>query len=193
VTDRGYKVFLEFNFPDIDWNLLQSAYGWAAFQYQIWTRGRIFVDENQTLTRLLVFTDNVIEYAIDGVRVFGGDLYRFRRAPLVLYLDGGEHTVDLRLIRDVRVLGGVGDPTVRSTLEFQTVIDEVITLDGSAIVSTIVDGRLASPYASITVCNKGRDPIKLLGFKSGEVSQKISIATAWTLMLRHDRTHKHPS
>jgi len=133
------------------------------------------VDENQTLTRLLIFTDNIIEYAIDGMRVFGGDFYGFRRAPLVLYLDGGEHTIDLRLVRDVRAMGGVGDPAIKATFEFQTVIDEVITLDGSAIVSTIVDGRLASPYASVTVCNKGRDPIELVGFKSGEVSERLQV------------------
>lgn len=170
VTDRGYGVSLEFSFPDVDWTLQQSAYGWAALQYQAWARGSIFVDENQTLTRLLIFTERIIEYAIDGERFFGGDFYGFRRAPLVLYLDPGYHTIDLRLVRDVRAMGGVGNPTIEATLEFQTVIEEVTVLPESTIVSSIVDGHLASPYTSITVCNKGRDAIKLLGFKSTSVS-----------------------
>lgn len=111
-----------------------------------------------------------MEYAIDGERVFGGDFYGSRRAPLVLYLEPGHHTIDLRLVRDVRSMGGAGDPSIKATLEFQTVIEEVMVLPESAIVSSIVDSRLASPYASITVCNKGRDAIELLGFKSTSVS-----------------------
>lgn len=177
ITDRNYKVSLEFSFPDVDWSLLQSAYGWAALQWQAWARGTIFVDENQTLTRLLIFMEHILEYAVDGERVFGGDLYGFRRAPLVLYLGPGYHTVDLRLICDVRAMGGVGDPTVGALLEIQTVIEEVVVLEDSAIVPTIVSGHLASPYASVTVCNKGRDPIELLGFKTNQVStDNLSIA-----------------
>jgi len=169
VSDTRREVTLEISFPQIDWTALQSAYGLPALQYQAWARGNIFIDGDMP-QRILFHAEHVMEYAIDGNRVFGGDVYGFRRAPLILRLEPGSHSVDLHLIRDVRMMGGVGMPSIQATIELHTVPEELSTVHSSVLVSDVVDGRLASQYGSIAVCNQGRNWVELLGFRSSDVS-----------------------
>jgi len=175
VSDTHWEVSLEISFPNIDWTTLQSAYGWAALQYQTWARGSIFIDGNLP-QRILFHTDNVMEYAIDGDRVFGGDMYGFHRAPLIMSLEPGYHSIDLRLIRDVRAMGGVGAPSIQATLELRTVPEELSAVGGTVLVSDVVDGHLASQYGSIAVCNQCTNWIELLGFGSDVSAYPLSFS-----------------
>ncbi|PGH16555.1 hypothetical protein AJ79_01661 [Helicocarpus griseus UAMH5409] len=151
------KATLDVGFPGIDWPFLRSIYGWAALQFQAWARGVITVagsgaDDGLTVA---LFTDGLLEFWVDGELYFGGDFYTYRRAPVVVKLAAGEHVVDLRLVRDVRALGGVGEPRIRTVVEVQQRSDdEVLEFDADSLLAgEIVGGRLASPFASLIVGN----------------------------------------
>ena len=165
VSDTNQEFSLKIGFPEIDWTALQSAYGWAALQYQAWVRGNVFI-EGDLPRRVLFHVDHVMEYAIDGNRVFGGDMYGFKRTPLIMSLEPGSHIIDLRLIRDVRAMGGIGLPNIQVDLELRTVPEELSAIESTVLISDVVDGQLASQYASIAICNQGTNWIELIGFSS---------------------------
>jgi hypothetical protein len=151
-------VSLNVDFPNVDWVALQSVYGWAALQYQAWARGQIEVKSLKPCT-VLLYTESILEFYIDGRPYFGGDFYGFRRAPLVLRLTPGIHTIDVRLIRDVRAMGGVGTPEISAKIEAQLTSSLIDVPYQHTIISHVIHGSLASPYASISVRNNG--PIQL--------------------------------
>jgi hypothetical protein len=179
----GAKVSLSVGFADVDWTFLQSVYGWAALQWQAWARGEIVVGGDATQT-VALYTNSILEYAVDGVRTFGGDFYSFQKAPLVLHLEPGKHVIDLRLVRDVRAMGGVGSPTVDANLEVRIVPGVVTIASGEArvdpsdlkvsgsqlLVADVVDGRLASPYGTVTVRNNGKDWIEVFAITDAGAS-----------------------
>ncbi|TID19962.1 hypothetical protein E6O75_ATG07422 [Venturia nashicola] len=188
----GAKVSLTVGFPDVDWNFLQSVYGWTALQWQAWARGEIFVT-GDTIQTVTLYTDGILEYAVDGVRTFGGDFYSFRKAPLVLHLDPGRHVIDLRLVRDVRAFGGVSTPTIDAKIEARIVPSDPtisgektwvmpndLEVEGNqAMVSDVVDGRLASPYGTVTVRNTGTDWVEVFAIADTEASNfTISLPSA---------------
>lgn len=173
-TASGAKVSLRVGFPDIDWAFLQSVYGWAALQWQAWARGEIHVSGDVTQTFAL-YTDSILEYAVDGVRAFGGDFYSFRKAPIVLHLKPGKHIIDLRFVRDVRAMGGVGFPTIDTNLEVRVVPNGLEVASNQVIVSDVVDGRLASPYGTVTVRNNGKDWVEVYAIADAKVNVKIQV------------------
>ncbi|KAL8952695.1 MAG: hypothetical protein Q9222_001394 [Ikaeria aurantiellina] len=110
LSNESVAANLLVKFDNTDWSFLQSVYGWPALQYQAWTRGVITVHEKVTQT-VILYTDYVLEFWVDDNPYFGGDFYAFRRAPMVVHLDPGDHRLDVRIIRDLRAMGGVGEPT----------------------------------------------------------------------------------
>lgn len=125
------SVELKVAFSDVDWRFLQSIYGWAALQWQAWARNtiRVIGDEAQNY---LLYTDGVLEFWLDDELYFGGDYYTFRKAPLVLTLSPGDHHIDVRILRDVRVMGGVGEPVVEAKIELSRV-DAGLQVDESTL------------------------------------------------------------
>ncbi|KAL8789590.1 MAG: hypothetical protein Q9213_001026 [Squamulea squamosa] len=159
------KADLLVRFDNTDWTSLQSVYGWAALQYQGWARGKFFVDGDEQKT-LLLYTDQVLELWIDDEHHFGGDFYGYRRAPLVLHLNPGDHWVDIRIIRDVRVMGGIGEPTVSIGLEAE-VSDGGLKLVGSSILlPDMVEGKLVSFLGSVNLRNEENHWIDVLSLES---------------------------
>ena len=148
-------------FPNIDWPLLQSVYGWAALQYQAWALGHLTIAANSTQS-ILFYTDNVLEFWVDDDHYFGGDFYAYRRAPLVLHLNPGSHNVDIRLIRDVRVMGGIGEPKTSIRLKARSSGSSLALSAQKALIPDITNGVLASPFASVPVINQGLDAIDIL-------------------------------
>ncbi|OAX79206.1 hypothetical protein ACJ72_06475 [Emergomyces africanus] len=171
-------VILDVGFPDVDWALIQSIYGWAGLQYQAWARGSITVAPGvggDGSTAVAIFTDGILELRIDGEAYFGGDFYTYRRAPVVVKLLPGSHVIDLRLVRDVRAMGGVGEPRIRAVVEVQqrppswsgdddddddgdgdgdAEVVMGLELDaGRVLVADVVEGKLVSPLASGIVRN----------------------------------------
>ncbi len=145
---------LTVNFPRVDWPFLLSVYGWAALQYQAWARGylNIATDSPQSI---LLFTDHVLEFFVDGTHYFGGDFYAYRRAPLVLHLRPGIHKFDIRLVRDVRAMGAIGEPKVSVKLKVEIANGGLAIVEQKLLISDMVNETLASPFASVPVRNEG--------------------------------------
>ncbi|KAF2427163.1 hypothetical protein EJ08DRAFT_689074 [Tothia fuscella] len=161
-NSSGAKTSLSVNFTNIDWTFLQTVYGWSALQYQAWARGEIFVNAEKEQT-VNLYTDRVIEFAVDGKRYFGGDFYGFRKAPLVLWLSPGRHVIDVRLVRDVRSMGGIGVPSIDVDLEVKIVSSGLEVTSDKVLVSDVVGNRLASPSGSVSVRNNGKDWVEVFG------------------------------
>jgi hypothetical protein len=172
------KVQLKFEFPSVNWDLLQTAYGWSSLQYQAWARGYL---RSRTPQLLIVHFHclGVLEIIIDGRRHFGGDFYSSRRAPLVLKIYPGEHvlhTIDVRLIRDVRAMGG-NDRAIDVQLEVQALKTGVELVEGSLLISDVVNGKFASDLASVVLRNNGEEPAVITG---GELNGKVIVSTFLT-------------
>lgn len=158
---------LTINFPDINWEYLRPIYGWPSLQYQAWTRGKLVIDGDSP-QMIVMYTDNVLEFWVDDQPYFGGDFYAFRRAPLVLRLDPGPHKIDVRLIRDVRAMGGVGDPSIRIKLEVQK-SEGGLAITGEPLLSDLFAGKLASHLASVPIRNEELEWIDVRDIKSVNV------------------------
>lgn len=120
-----------------------------------------------------LYTDRIWEYRIDNKSYFGGDFFGFRRAPLLLDLDPGIHTVDLRVVRDVRALGAVGEPYINITLIAQELPKTLAVDKKSVLVADVVDNRLISPYASVTLHNTMGISVDVVGIKANDALVRI--------------------
>ena len=155
-------------FPNIDWRSLQCVYGWAALQHQAWARGQLNITANSARS-ILFYADNVLEFWIDDSHHFGGDYYAYRRAPVVLHLHPGSHNVDIRLVRDVRVVGGTGEPNILIKLKAESSNGSLVLIGQKALIPDIVDGVLASSFASVPVRNEGQKTIDILDINTRAV------------------------
>ncbi|KAL4879998.1 hypothetical protein BJY04DRAFT_208288 [Aspergillus karnatakaensis] len=137
------RATLQISFPNVEWGFLQSVYGWSALQYQDWSRGYLHLNgsDNQTFA---VFTDGILEFSIDGQRHFGGDFYSYRRAPLIVTLAPGEHVIELRLIRDVRTMGGEGHPVLDAVLEVEVRHGMLAIDEQSLLIPEATDWKLGT-------------------------------------------------
>jgi predicted esterase len=143
------------DYPNIDWRLLQEVYGWAALQWQGWARGEIIVQREDPAVISLEVT-NILEYWIDDVQYFGGDFYGFHRAPAILHLEPGIHKFDIRLVRDVRAVGGITDnPSIDVKIEISDFIGDLLMGSEIMIADRLDDeaGLLASEIASVVLQN----------------------------------------
>jgi hypothetical protein len=175
-ASQSSEVSLSISFANVDWTFLQAVYGWSALQWQAWARGEIVVKSDEPVNAIL-YTDHILEYAIDGTRYFGGDFYALRKAPLVLHLSPGKHILDLRLIRDVRAMGGIGAPTVNVDIEITPTTADIELGEGKILVSDIVDGVLSSPYSSVDIRNSGQDWIEIIKIAPAQPAVSLSSST----------------
>ena len=159
-------------FPNVDWPFLQSIYGWAALQYQAWARGHLIIAAKFTQS-ILFYADHVLEFWVDDDHYFGGDYYAYRRAPLVLHLNPGSHNIAIRLIRDVRVMGAIGEPTISIELKAESSHGSLALMGQKALMPDIIDGVLASSFASVPACNQGRKAIDVLDIMTDMVFPHI--------------------
>lgn len=173
------KVSLNVNFNNVDWDFLQVVYGWAAFQYQGWARGEISVlgDISQNV---VLYTDGALEFWVDDTHYFGGDFFTFRNAPPVLRLEPGSHRIDVRIVRDVRAFGGIGTPNMTIALDLNSTSGGLELAKESLTVSDVVDGKLASPFASIALRNSGLGEVEITEVKASDVGFAILVHTPVT-------------
>jgi hypothetical protein len=167
----GGRASIELNatFPEVNWAFQQSVYGWAALQYQAFARGLVAV-AGHTSCKVALYADNILELAVNDEPFFGGDFYAFHRAPLVLNLAAGENKIDLRLVRDVRSMGGLGDPSITVRLSVQPCTAALNVVGESAMLPDVISGKLASPYASVIVRNETEEWMNVLAAKCLKVS-----------------------
>lgn len=167
-TTEATELNLSISFPEVDWKFLQSFYGWAALQYQGWARGEIFIHGSVPRT-IVLYTDNVLEFYVDNALYFGGDFYAYQRAPLVLHLTPGPHIIDIRIVRDVRATGGIGNPIVNMTLRVELSRGGLAVMGSKLLLPEMVEGRLVSNLGSVPVRNEEQDWIEVLAIESLEV------------------------
>ncbi|PGH23117.1 hypothetical protein AJ80_02745 [Polytolypa hystricis UAMH7299] len=166
VSGAGYaKATINLSFPEVDWAFLRSIYGWSALQYQAWARGNLTVIGTVPVT-VGLFTDGVLEFRVDDEPYFGGDFYAYRRAPLIVSLAPGNHVLDIRLVRDVRALGGPEQPTIKARIEIIEALGEVGIDNSTLLTAEVVEGRLLSPFASITFRNHLRSWVEIREIQS---------------------------
>ncbi|KAL9078478.1 MAG: hypothetical protein Q9157_002599 [Trypethelium eluteriae] len=184
IVDSAYpleqpaKRAITFAFPDIDWKFQQAVFGWAALQYQAWARGEIEV-HTQTSQTVALYTDNVLEFWIDDEHLFGGDYYGFRRSPVVLHLDPGTHQLDIRLVRDLRAMGGgygENGPSIDIDLELK-VPAKPLDAVSKILVSDYVDGVLAGSLASVSLQNTDTRAVNITQISSANPYYSIRMVS----------------
>lgn len=116
---------------------------------------------------------------MDGARLFGGDFYGFRKAGHVLHLEPGEHVLDMRVVLDVRAMGGL-DATVDLEIEMRACGREVKALGETTVVSDVLDGVLTSEWASVDVRNNGKNWIEIFDLEVDDaVSTLLRTQLSW--------------
>ncbi|KAL1587647.1 hypothetical protein WHR41_03449 [Cladosporium halotolerans] len=160
-STNSASVELTVQYPDVDWAFLQQVYGWAALQWQAWARGEIIVERESTIA-LALDVENVLEYWIDGVHYFGGDFYGYGKAAAVLHLEPGIHRIDVRLVRDVRSMGGITtNPAINVRIDLQASRGDVQAV-GNIVIADRIDGAndvLASDLASAMIRNNLQEKV----------------------------------
>ncbi|KAK3074301.1 hypothetical protein LTR53_003349 [Teratosphaeriaceae sp. CCFEE 6253] len=169
---------LSISFPNIDWRSLQDVYGWPALQWQGWARGEIIVAQGVGEITLALHPGHVLEFWVDGLHYFGGDYYGYGRAATTLHLHPGRHRIDVRLVREVRRDGAVGEPglAIRLRLQgqgavLQTVLPEInggYNPYSGVLISDVIgdiNSPFASPYASVTLRNDAQLDAHIYGIE----------------------------
>ncbi len=110
---------------------------------------------------------------MNGVHFFGGDFYAFRRAPILITLPAGRNRVDVRLVRDVRSMGG-DDISMTLSLDAHIATGTLRVLEDTVILPDLVDGHLPSALGSITVRNEADEFVELCGLGAPEVSSCLT-------------------
>lgn len=164
-------------FGNVDWDNLRSIYGWSGIQFQAWARGsldvRANVDARSDQTTISLHVWNVGEFWIDDIQYFGGDFYGYRRAPVVLQLAPGKHKFDVRVTHDIRNFGGGMPPRIAFEVEARVSPGGLIIVPEGAVVSDLVEGRIAGKWASVPMRNDLRNWIEVLEIVSADVCKPL--------------------
>ena len=143
----------------------------------------------ETTQNVILYTDMILEYWVDGVHYFGGDFFGFRKCPSVLRLTPGSHQIDVRLVRDVRAMGGVLEPTIDVLLELQQTSGSLETARPGILMADVVDGNLASSVGSVYVRNSGNADLEVISAESSDVRLTPVLLLFISPMMQHQRYH----
>lgn len=170
----GISCELNVAFEQVDWVFQRAVYGWAALQYHAFARGFITV-AGKSPYRVILYADNVLELAVNDEVFFGGDVYGFRRAPIILNLAPGDNKIDLRLIRDVRAKGGIGRPDMSIRLCALRSAAVLTAIESSVVLPDVIDGKLSSPYASVILSNESEEWIQVVAVQTLPVGLSVNL------------------
>ena len=92
----------------------------------------------------------------------------------MLHLQPGEHNIDLRLIRDLREMGGSDCPKIEVGLKAQLSEGDLIIPKEKMILPDIIDSTLANDLASLVACNVTEEWIDVLDIESLDVRVCLS-------------------
>lgn len=184
------SIDLVVDFPDIDWIFAQKIYGWSAFQFQAWLKGGI-INHDLGRRKVTLSPQSILELWVNDHHVFGGDFYAFGAVPVVLELEPGFNAISIRIVRDVRSMGGAYPPTARATLQAQVVSEPLEIIHDSVLLPDVVNGRFSSRYGSVVVRNQVDAWIEIHGTtaqgqasRSESTSGGISLAPGQSRLLR---------
>lgn len=178
------QAALNVSFPAVNWEFMQSVYGWSALQYQAWARGVLEVKGSQPQT-IAIFGDGLLEFLVDGEPYFGGDMFQYHRVPSLVKLAPGRHVLELRLTRDVRAHGGLKN-AIEVTIHAELRGAEPITLDqGRLLVAELASGKIGSPWASINVQNNDEKLVEIKSIHALKVGSSLhhTKTCSWSLLM----------
>src|SRR5439155_11002301 len=105
---------------------------------------------------ILIQCYNIGDFYIDGERLFG-DWYGYKSSWHVMYLEPGEHTINVRIVNEIRIFGGRLPPNVNfhCILRRLNILSDfgVKLLDNTIVVPDLVNGNLTGEYMSIALLN----------------------------------------
>ena len=159
-SEESAIVDLNLQYADVDWHFAQQIYGWSALQFQAWVVGELFWSGSVPQTALL-YMANILELWFSDDHIFGGDFYGFRRAPVVVHLQPGINVVRVRLLGDIRSMGGGFPLDLRARLEIKIVHDLLAIDEHGVLLPDAIGGHFCSPFGSITVRNQGDKWVKI--------------------------------
>ncbi len=122
--------------------------------------------------RVIFLADNVLELWVNDMHIFGADFYGFGKAPIVVDLQPGINEVSIRLIREVRSMGGIPPPTIHASVRAEVVSHHLQVVAESVILPDVVNERLCSRYGSVVVRNQADSWItvrQLYAISAGEI------------------------
>ncbi|OQU98556.1 hypothetical protein CLAIMM_04322 [Cladophialophora immunda] len=154
LSNGEHSLNFSLEFGEIDWEFAQNIYGWSAFQYQAWAKGEI-LNQDIASRAVSVFSDNILELWINDLHVFGGDFFGFGRAPVLVQLHPGTNNISVRLVREVRSMGGAFPPTLQADLRIRLASEQLTVVANGLVMPNVVNGRFCTRYGSITVRNQG--------------------------------------
>jgi hypothetical protein len=172
------------SFPYVNWEMLETMFGWSALQFQAWIRGSLHIHREG---RYGLWIGNAVEFYLDGTYYDVGNLYdtdivQFSRGGLFLELSPGEHVLEIRVVNDIRAFGGHVPPKVEIEIALRKVIEDLVVADydshGGWVVPTVINvmGRdgigacLAGEFASFALRNEGPNWIVITGLRVNQVS-----------------------
>lgn len=136
-----------------------------------------------------ISTPGLLEIWVDGNPYFGGDFYSFRKAPLLLALKPGTHVLEIRLVRDVRALGGSNEPLVTGIIEVNQTAERLLIDSRKVLTGEMVNGRLTSSLASVNIHNPIPSWVEIVSIRTVNVSQQnIATAPATDLIYKDSET-----
>ncbi|GAQ09020.1 hypothetical protein ALT_6341 [Aspergillus lentulus] len=141
------------------------APGKARTELNAWARGSLNIG-HWAPQSVAIFTSGLLEIVIDGKRHFGGDFYDYGTVPIIIDLSTGDHVVELRLIRDVRASGAIGEPTIVASLAAEIRIEPLSVDKETLLLPDMCRGKLGTPWASINLHNNIADRIAVLAISS---------------------------
>ncbi|KIV86083.1 hypothetical protein PV11_01720 [Exophiala sideris] len=166
-------------FPDIDWIFAQQIYGWSAFQFQAWVKGGIF-NHDVERRKVTLYPQSILELWFNDRHVFGGDFYAFGTVPVVLELEPGLNAISIRLVRDVRSMGGSYPPTMHATLQTELVSEPLEVVEDSVLLPDVVNGRFCSRYGSVVIRNQADTWIKIHEITAMSQNSHLDVMTEET-------------
>ncbi|KAK5252368.1 hypothetical protein LTR20_007767 [Exophiala xenobiotica] len=175
------SVELVVDFPDIDWEFTQKIYGWSAFQYQAWLRGGVW-NHDSIDRRVALYPGGILELWFNDIHVFGGDFYTFGNAPLVVDLRPGLNVLNVRLVRDVRSMGGSFPPTSHAILRAEVAAVPVEVVHDSILLPDVVKDQFVSRYASVVVRSQAKAWINISGISASFSGKQFALMDQWVLL-----------
>jgi hypothetical protein len=138
-------------------------------QYQAWARGILIIHEP---IQLFVQISGVSEFYVHGNR-YHGDCYSYNTTTHLIQFEKGKHTIDVRMVHDVRMFGGgQTPPQCQFHVRLETK-DEALLYPEDCAVITPSNSRLLNPDNS-TFCELLMpDYLNNIGFASSYGSVSI--------------------
>lgn len=143
------------DYPSIRWAFNEKPFGWTVLHHTTYFRGKLTIP---TAGTYLVSFSRVVSFKIDH-RAFVGNIYEYSHASgTAVWLDAGDHMLYVASVMDVRLFGGQIPPKTSFHGEIQ-LIDTIgpsrgiVVFPKDSILPDIIDGRLATVYARVTLMN----------------------------------------